>query len=418
MIITYQAVDDKGQASSATLEAGNAREAVEQLRSRGLFVTHVEEASESGAGLRASTKENQRASVNAGLSRRSREPRLPLTVLVIFTRQMTMLLRAGSALVPAIMAIKRQTKKPDQAAILKDIIEDLEDGSGLADALRKHPRTFNSLYCAVIAAGEASGNLSGMFERLATMVVKHRALRNKVLGALAYPVLLIAMSCSILSSLFFFVIPRFSEMFTQLGVDPPATTKVMLSIADTLREYWFVIPLALLSIVGVIIWIVMSDAGRQWMADMQLSIPIVGRLRARLIEGQVLRTIGTLLDNGVGLLETLGLARRSTRSRKFQTLFDELEESVTSGGRLSTAFECSGLVEPYVCQAVHTGEESGSLGPALTYCADIVDEANAELVGTVMKLLEPVILIGMGIVVGTVAVSLFMPLFDLTAAMQ
>ena len=417
MILTYQAVDDKGRETSDTVEAVNERDAVEQLRSRGLFVTHVEEASDSAASTRTARKGQQPVSATAGLSRRSRAPRFPLTVLVIFTRQMAMLLRAGSALVPAIAAIKRQTKKPDHATLLKGLVEDLEDGTSLADALRKHPRTFNSVYCAVISAGEASGKLPEMFERLATMVVKQRALRNKVLGALAYPALLIAMSSSILSSLFFFVIPRFSEMFAQLGVDPPATTKVMLALALSLKEYWFVIPLALLSAVGVIMWIVMSETGRQWMADMQLRIPIVGRLRARLIEGQVLRTIGTLLDNGVGLLDTLSLARRCTRSRKFQTLFDELDESVTSGGRLSTAFERSGLVEPYVCQAVHTGEESGSLGSALTYCADIVDEANTELINTVMRLLEPVILIGMGMVVGTVVVSLFMPLFDLTAAM-
>lgn len=416
MILTYQAVDARGQRTRDTLEAADEKEALEQLRRRGLYVTHVAEAKRSFVSRHLRIEKSP--SALATFDTRPRQPRLSLGALVIFTRQVAMLLHAGSAVVPAIVAIKKQTRKPSHVAVLGSIVRDLEDGTSLTDALRQHPRTFSPVYCAIVAAGEAGAKLAEMFERLAGMVVKHRALRNKVLGALAYPLLLVVMSCGILSTLLFFVIPRFGHMFDQLGVDPPASTELLLVTARLVTDNWLVLPIVFLSAAAALLWIGVSETGRQWLADMQMSLPIVGRMRARLIQAQVFRTIGTLLDSGVGVLDTLDLARQATRNRHFQALFDRLEHAVTSGGRLSTAFEQSAFVEPYVCQAVSTGEDSGNLGSAMTYCADMLDESNAELIGTSMKLLEPVILIGMGILVGIVAVSLFMPLFDLTAAVQ
>jgi type II secretory pathway component PulF len=133
---------------------------------------------------------------------------------------------------------------------------------------------------------------------------------------------------------------------------------------------------------------------------------------------QVFRTMGTLVQSGVGVLDTLELARGSTRNSRFRRLFDEMHDAVTSGGQLSTAFEHSGVIDPSICQAVHTGEDSGNLGEALTYCADVLDETNAELISTLVKLVEPAILILMGLVIGCVAVSLFLPLFDMTSALR
>ena len=141
-------------------------------------------------------------------------------------------------------------------------------------------------------------------------------------------------------------------------------------------------------------------------------------VRTRLIQGQIFRTMGTLISSRVGLLDTLALVRETTGNRRFQKLFDRLEEVVTSGGQMSTAFEESGLIEPYICQAVRTGEDCGSLGDAMTYCADVLDESNTELVDAVTRLIEPAILIVLGVVVGGVAISLFLPLFDMTSAMQ
>jgi len=408
MILSYNAVDAGGRSIADSMEAPSVREAVEQLRRRGLYVTTINESSD--------RKARKAAAGHAGGTTGS--IRLPLKTLSNMTRQLAMLMRAGSGLVPAYMAIQRQTTKPSHVALLGRIITDLEDGLSLTETLRKHPRSFDAVYCAIVAAGEASGSLNEMFDRLSVIVGKNRAMRKKILGTLAYPCLLTVMCTKIFLVLLFFVIPRFNDMFIQLGVEAPATTKALLTTAATLRTYWPLLAAALILVGAGVSWLVTSDRGRAWLADVQLMPPLLGRLRSRLIQGQVFRTMGTLLQSRVNVLETLELVRQSTRNARFQRLFDELEAALQSGGRLSTTFESSGIVEPYICQAIHTGEDSGNLGGAISFCADMLDETNEELINLVMKLLEPLILIGMGAVVGGVAISLFMPLFDLTSGIR
>ncbi len=407
MILTYDAIDESGHESTATIDSPNQRQAVEQLRHKGLYVTRITESSDKGPGRKSRFL---RSGVLSG--------RLPIKLLAQTTRQMSMLLRAGSGIVPAFQSLQRQMTKPSHAALIGQVVADLEDGQTLTETLRRHPRTFDGVYCAIVAAGEASGALAEMFARLSLIVGKTRAMRKKILGALAYPALLMAMCSQIFLVLLFFVLPRFNGMFIQLGVETPAMTQAMLTTGDILRSYWPIIAGVLLAGGMALAWTFTQDGGRQWASDAQLRIPIVGRLRGRLIQGQVLRTLGMLLESRVNLLEAVELTRQSTRNRRFQNMFDGLEEAVTSGGRLSTAFEESRLVEPYICQAIHTGEDAASLGEAMTFCADILDETNEEYVNVVTKLLEPAILIVMGFVVGAVAISLFIPLFDMTSAIR
>ncbi len=405
MILTYEAVDSDGRRTSDSIEARDRRDAVDQLRDRGLYITTIaERVRRKGSGTLAVAK--------------ARGDRLPLNVLVQLTRQVAMLLRAGSGIVPSYLASQRQLKNPKHAAIISELVADLEEGATLTDALRKHPRSFGPAYCAVVAAGEASGKLSEMFERLARIVGKSRAMQKKILGSLAYPALLIVMCSNIFLVLLFFVVPRFGALFAQLGAETPAVTQLMLDTAAFLRGQWPALLAGLVAVFGTLIWTLRQESGKQWLSNVQLRIPVVGRLRSRLIQAQVFRTSGMLLDSGVGVLETIDLVRPSTRNDQFQKLFTRMEEAVTSGGRLSSAFEESGIVDPAFCQAIHTGEDSGYLGGSITYCADVLEETNEELVNAVAKLIEPLILIFMGFVVGGVAIALFVPLFDLTSAMR
>ncbi len=406
MLLTYEAVDAKGALQRDTLEANDERDAVDQLRKRGLYVKSV-----------AKSKATKTLSVSE-VRQKSTGKRLPLNALVLFTRQMAMLLRAGSGIVPAISAIRKQMKKPEQANLLGHVLADLEEGVTLTDALRKHPDTFGAVYCAIIAAGEASATMTPMFERLAQLVGKQRALRNKIIGTMAYPVLLVFMSIKIFFVMLFFVVPRFGGMFAQLGVTPPATTRALLTAGTFMAAQWPWLLVAALALIGGMAWLVTSTAGRRWLCDIQTSIPIIGHIRSRLIQAQVFRTMGMLLESRVGVLDSLELVRGSTRNKRFQGLFNSIEESVTTGGQLCTAFEASKLIDGSLCQAIRTGEDSGRLGEAMTYGADVLDEANTELLTASMKLIEPVILLLLGFVVGGVAISLFLPLFDLTSAMK
>lgn len=408
MNLTYEAVDTTGQRLHDSIEAASQHEALDRLRQKGLFVTKIGE----------SDAPSQKTSGAAPVASSSHEPRLPLKVLTQITRQLAMLLRAGSELVPGLQAIQRQLKNPKYKKQIGDIVSDLQEGSPLSEALQKHPRSFDAVYCAIVAAGEASGTLSQMFDRLTHVVGKRRAIQRKIIGALAYPALLIAMSTNISLVILLFVLPRFDAMFKELHVDTPATTKILLSLSATIQNHGVAILAVVIFALGAAVATLLRPAGRQWVANIQIYIPLIGTLRSRLIQGAVFRTLGTLLESGVGLLEALSLSSQTTKNATFGKLFASLEESVISGGGLAATFESSGLIDPAICQAIHTGEECGNLGIAFTFCADTFDETNEELITTVMRLIEPLILIGMGFVVGTVAVSLFMPLFDMTSAMQ
>ncbi|MEK6797336.1 MAG: type II secretion system F family protein [Planctomycetota bacterium] len=403
MLLTYEAIDGTGKRCRDTIEATSAQAASTRLRGEGLFVTQI-------AHELPGTRVEGRASPPAR--------RLPLKVLVQVTRQLAMLLRAGCGVVPALAAIQKQLKRPEQRALVSRMIADLEDGTTLTEALRRHPGVFGAVYRAIVAAGEASGSLGQMFDRLAVIVAKSRALRKKLLGALAYPALLIGMCFHILLVLLFFVLPRFDGMFKQLGVETPSVTKALLAVGSALQSYWPVFVLAAGALGAGGAWLATSTRGRQRISNWQLHIPGLGPLRSRLIQGQVFRTMGMLTESGVGVLETIELVRGATGNRRFQGLFDQMQASVSGGGRLSYALETSGLIDPSLCQAIHTGEDSGNLGEALTFCADVLDESNEETIVVLTRLIEPAILIGMGAVVGGVAIALFLPLFDLTSAIR
>lgn len=404
MNLTYEAIDGSGRAVRDLLQADTVKAAVEQLRQRGLMVTHIETASEQE--VERAVRQAQAQTYNV---------RLPLKQLVVLTRQMAMLLTSGSAVVSALAAVARQLKHPEHARLIQQIKQDLEEGATLAEALRRWPATFDATYCAVVAAGESSATLPAMFDRLAKIVRGRRAMRNKVIGALAYPALLLVFCTVTLGIMLFFVLPRFGEMFATVGVPLPTFTRAMLGLADSLQTYWPVLPLGAALLGGTVVFLLLHQAGRQWTANVQIRIPLIGRVMSGLIQGHVFRTLGMLLEARVSLLDALDLSRAATKNNQFQGLFGLMEDAVAAGNTLSDALESSRLIDPAVCQAVRTGEESGNLGGALSYAADVLDEDNVELVNAVTRLLEPIILIVMGLIVGVVAVSLFLPLFDMTS---
>ncbi len=407
MLLEYQAVDRTGKQVIDRIESADMRTATDVLRKKDLFVTQMKPASDPTPLKRK--KESARVDDS--------QVRLPVKQLALFTRQMAMLLASGSGVVPALQAVARQFTKPHHNRMIRRIISDIEEGAPLGNALLRFPRTFDTAYAAIIAAGEASANLPEMFNRLAKMVGQRRVVRNKIIGATAYPTLLTLLSLGITSSLLFFVLPRFGGMFHTLGVELPASTSFLLALGEWTKSYWYLPLAALLLGTSAIVFTIRSDTGRQWISDWTPRIPLVGRLISALIQAESFRVLGMLIEARVGVIEAIELARGVTRNRQFQKLYRDMETEVTCGGTLSSALEASGLISPPICHAIRTGENSGQLGTAACYIADVLDEDNAELINAVTKLLEPVILIIMGLVVGAVSISLFMPLFDMTSVL-
>lgn len=401
MNLSYEAVDAAGSAVSDVIDATDAAEAIERLRRRGLFVKKISE-------------------VEAAKATTARAPatlKLPLKPLVFLTRQLAILLKAGSALVPALQVIRRQFKKPAYEAMIRSLINDLEDGLPLADAMRKFPETFDPAYRAVVAAGEASATLPTMMDRLASILVRRRALRNKILGAMTYPLVLLVMSINVVCGMMMFVVPRFAGMFKTIGVEIPWSTQFLLNVSGWLEQYW-AIPAGAAIVLGVGLFLLLgSKPGRRVLVNIQTEIPLMKRLTSRLIQARIYRTLGTLIECRVGVLDALELSREITGNRRFRRLFDDIVEALTSGDRISSVLLRSDFIEPSLAFSIQTGEENGALGPSISYCADILEEENTELIAAMTRLVEPMILVVMGVVVGGVAISLFLPLFDVTAAL-
>lgn len=413
MKVAYTALDQTGHEVVETMEAPDVRSAVDSLRKRNLFVTQISEhTGKERYGDSHASKHEESPVGTLG------KVKLPIKQLALFTRQMAMMLTSGSGVVPSLNSIARQIPNPLHAKLIGQVARDLEEGSTLSEALRKFPRTFDPNYCAVIAAGESSGTLTEMFNRLSTIVGKRRAMRNKVLGAMAYPALLIALSTSIVMVLLMFVMPRFGEMFTTLSVPLPASTKFLISVGEATRSYWPAILAGAVVLVGSTLGTVLMPGVRLWISGASMHVPLVSRVITGLIQGETFRLLGMLVEAHIGLLDAIQLVKGVTLNRRFQELYQSMEAEVTEGGSISRALETSRLVSPPICQAIRTGEENGALGAAMSYVANVLDEDNTELVNTMTKLLEPMILIIMGVVVGGVAVSLFLPMFDMTSAIK
>lgn len=406
MKLTYEAIDGSGQVVNDIMEAATVATGVEELRKQGLFVTQVDAGSEESDPAEARRAEDDELG----------NLKLSVGKMTLFTRQMAMLLKSGSAVVPALLSIAQQVTDPRERRMVHLIKDDLEEGNTLTDALRKFPRTFPPSFCAIIAAGESSATLPQMFGRLATIIAKRQAIRNRIIGAMTYPILLSMLSLSVLGVMMFVVVPRFAGLFTTLGVSLPTTTEMMITAASSFRDSWLPIFAVLVVMTLGLIWILHTERAKQVVSNMQIRIPVLGRLISRLIQAQVFRVLGMLLEAKVGLLEAMQLARGITRNGAYQDLLDKLDDSVTRGDSISGAMEGGSLVSPAFIQAIRTGEQSGRLGESITFVADILDEENSELLMATTKLIEPLVLILMGCAVGTVAVSLFLPLFDMTAA--
>ncbi len=407
MKIAYKGIDGGGATVTDVIEAPSIAEAIDSLRQRGLFVTDIRESS-------GRDKIDRGTGVTVASGTASAPGRLHISELLFFTRQMAMLLRAGSPLVPALLAIGKQMKGSSRAVIDK-IRRDIESGRGLADAMKRFPKTFPEPYVAVVGAGEMSASLPDMFTRLAVLVNRKREIRNRIISAAAYPALLILLSVAIVTTMVIFVLPRFKALFASLNTPLPMSTKLMFGLSFFVRGHW----MWLVGAAGVslfcFIMLCKTQGGRQWLCDAQTRLPMVGKLFSRLVVAQMYRVMGLLLESRVGLMESLNLTRRISANKDYQALIAAMIEAVERGDRMGEAMMRSAMIPPSVAQAVSTGEESGHLDQALLFVADVLDEENSQIINAVTKLIEPLILIIMGFIVGGIALSLFIPLFDLAA---
>ena len=407
MKLAYRGFDKSGRPVSATIDAADKLIALDELRRRGLYITEIVEDLIAG-----------RASGVAGARQPTSRPGDRLKQLAIFSRQLHVLVVSGTPLANALAAIERQTDSPSWRGIVAALRRRVEEGASLSDAMENHPTFFDPVCRSLVAAGESSGTMAAMLERLSSLTRRQLQLRNQVFGALVYPTLLIVVGISVLITMLLFVIPRFAIMFESLAVALPPSTKALLFLSEQLRGNW---PLLIVLTIGASLGVRVFVKSRRGLVHLQrllLNLPKLGKLTRNLISARIARLLGVLLQSQVPLIEALRLTGRAAGQGRYEELIRRAEEAVSRGDSMSTAFAHSDLINPSMYEAIHHGEESGQVGAMLLHVADFLDEENEVLLRSLTSLIEPLILLWLGVIVGFIAVSMFLPLFDLTASAQ
>lgn len=404
MKFAYQAVDPSGKVVSDTLEAPDVSEAMDALRRQGLYVSEIRAAT---ASLSYAPAKGKRRRMGAG--RR-------LKNMAMFTRQLAVLVASGTPLVQALSALERQTRDLAWRDIVASIRARIEEGSTLADAMADHPKAFDGVARSLISAGESGGGFDVMLDRLAVLSRKQLQVRTALVGAMIYPCLLILVAIGVLALMLLFVLPRFAGLFETLDVALPPMTQMLMACSAGLRTYWWAIPIVVIGgVFGVRSWL-QTASGKRTIDRTMLRLPAIGTIVRSFAVARIARVLGVLLAGKVPLLEALALARQTVSNHKYVDLVARAEDAVTRGGNVSTVFAATDLVSPALCEAIRAGEQSGQMGNLLLNIADFLDEENEVIVKSLTSILEPVILIVLGLVVGFVAMSMFLPLFDLTSA--
>ena len=404
MRYSFRAYDRSGRLVSDAIDALSRADAQEQVRRRGLFL----------ADLSADDKALPAAAARAGAGVGGRTARLKNVSVMV--RQLSVLVSTGTPMVEAIASLERQLPPGDWRRAVEDIRSRIEQGAGLSAALEHHPRYFDAVARSLIAAGESGGQLDEMLRRLSTLIRQQIKVRAAIVGAMVYPCLLITVCIGVLATMMLFVLPRFEGLFETLNTPLPPTTLIIVELSRFMRAWWWAILLAAVPIiVAARLWLA-TTAGRSWLHATLVRLPQFGKLFRAFATARVCRVLGVLLDGKVNLLDALALAKESTGNVCYERLLARAEQMLTRGENLSTALAGTPLVSDTVVEAVRSGERSGQLGPVLLSLAEFMEEDNEIILRSLSSILEPLILIVLGCLIGFVAVSMFLPLFDLATA--
>lgn len=400
MKLAYTAYDQAGRTVNGTIESSDTLAATESLRAKGLFVAEI------GKPIRGARDRTR------GL-RQGGTPNLKSVAL--FTRQLQVLLASGTPLVNAISALIRQTHSGPWQRTLTGLRQAVEEGQSLTEAMENYPGAFDEVYRSLVAAGESSGQLPEMLDRLAILKQKQMRIRNAVLAALIYPSMLISLAITMFIMLLLFVIPRFAELFETLNVPLPGSTRMLVACSTFFRQAWWLVGLGALALVGSGIWFWGDTRMRPLRDRAMLRMPYLGKIVKSFAMARIVRLLSVLLAGHVPLLKALNLIRRCAGNIHYAILIERAEAMVATGESLYAAFYDAELMSPSVLEAIRSGESSGRIDELMGNMADFMEDDNETIIRSLTNLIEPVILIFMGILVGIIAVSMFLPLFDLTA---
>lgn len=419
----YEALNQQGKPQKGTIEANTSEEAIGRIKSQGFFPTAVREqkvkksavAGEAATGAKA--KKKPKGMSIGGVSKKQ---------LTTFTRQLSTLQDAGLPLLRSLQILEGQLKPSKLKNVLLGVCEDVEGGSALSEAMAKHPGAFDKLYTKMVNAGEIGGVLDVILQRLAEFMEKSQRLKRKIRGALVYPIVVVVVAVAILTFIMVFIIPKFEEIFTDFGVKLPALTQWLINTSrwmagtgiDQQIPGWVFVVVALPAIFIMFKLIRKAGPGKAATDTVFLWMPVFGKLIRKTTIARFTRTLGTLISAGVPILEAVTITSQTAGNYVFEKALMKVHDSIREGESFADPLRESKTCDAIVVNMIDVGEETGELDAMLMKIADNYDEEVDVAVAALVSLLEPIMVVVIGLIVGTIVVAMFLPMVAMIESLQ
>ncbi len=422
----YIALDARGQESRGIIEASTSNDVVGQLRQAGYFPTSVVEEGKGGAPKAGKTKQQKVAKAAGAPAAKKggmvlfQKKTIKSKTLMIFTRQLATLIDAGLPLLRGLNVLSKQEKDPVLRSTIDSLADAVQGGSTFSESMAQHPAIFNKLYINMVKAGELGGVLELVLNRLAEFQEKAQKIKNKVVSAMAYPVIVLCIAIIIMMFLLTFIVPKFEAIFKDMlnGKPLPAITQWVIDASNLLKNQWYWLVAAIAVVVVVYKSIARTPNGRAAIDKLMLKMPLFGDLLRKSSISRFSRTLGTLVTSGVPILQALNITRDTAGNAAVAEAVTKVHDSVKEGESIVHPLEASGVFPPMVISMVDVGEETGQLPEMLLKIAEVYDDEVDNSVEALTSLLEPIMIVLLALIVGTIVIALFMPLIEIIKNMQ
>lgn len=401
----YKARDPRGNLQQGLVSAASTAEAGSILRGENKFIVQITAVNDADLDVEPIT-----------LAQRAK--RVKRSEVIGFTHQLSVMLQTGVPMSEALHCLVEQCRNEHFAAILKDIRETVESGGELSAALRKFPKVFPPVMTGLVRASEVSGTMSTMLERIADYMTKDYQTVRSARGAMMYPLFMLAMTIVVTIFLLIFVLPRFAAIYESRQAGLPLPTYLLVSLSNGLMERWYFAIGATAALVFAVIWGGRTRFGRAVIDWLKLNTPVIGNLFSKLYLSRAFRTLGTMFDAGVPMLDAIGIVKHVNRNTYYDVLWSQVDEKLKHGSQLSDPLMSSPLIPRSLAQMVLSGEKSGQLGRVLNRIAGVVEIEFDEAIKTSTQFIEPVMVLIMGSIIGFVAIAMLMPIFSVGHVMS
>jgi type IV pilus assembly protein PilC len=400
-VFLYQVKDKNGRAVSGQLDALTMRDAAAKLRDDGYFITSIRP-----KGSNVSAKKGGLSGLGG---------KVKLNDLLVFSKQLAVLIRAGLNINTCLRILNEQTENKNFATVLAQIRAEVEGGEALYVAIKRRPKIFPAMYTHMIEAGEASGQLETVLDRLVEHLEREFELKKKVTGAMVYPAVIAMVATAAIFVLMIFVVPTFTQMFTDSGMELPGMTQLLVNTSKVFANYWYILIAALAGIVFGFKYYHSTPAGRNSVDKLLFGMIVVGPVIKKLVAARFTRTLATLLDSGVLVTNAMEIVERAVGNAVVAAAINKARVSVTKGSGIAAPLAETKILPVMVTQMIAVGEETGELSTMLNNVADFYEKEAGYAIEGLTSLIEPAIIVCMGVVVGAVVVAIYLPMMDISS---